>query len=283
MAETVYTLVLHHPSRPVGCLVRTLTALERATNKPGHIVHVIVQGDVKDPYSRGYPRTNQHYDLRYSWLNQNIGIGAGFRLAVERFLATEASWLAKVDDDIAVARRGWDILSGIVEHERAGGRKLGSVMMSTHRTKPRLLKKGFSENKIPLVTPVDGFHCDLHARICGLNVRWWVTDFSDIGCTVYNRELFESGCIPDDKLRVGGIGLDLVFQGNEKGFEWAVCGQPRCEHFGNVCSNKEYRDVRANIKTYAASHDWFYSKWGVVPIPLARVAKKITKGGIVIV
>jgi len=110
-----------------------------------------------------------------------------------------------------------------------------------------------------------------------------VTDFSDVGCTVYARELFDEGCRPDDALRIGGIGLDLVYQGDERGFQWALCGNPRCDHFGDECHNKSYLGVRANTATYAESHEHFYKKWGVVPVPLARVAKKIKKCGIVTV
>ena len=274
----MYTIVLHHPARPVNCLIRTLEALRGATAGDDHVVDVIVQGTKDDTY--GYPKEVDGYHLRYCEVGSNIGIGGGFKLGVERFLQTDAKWLAKIDDDIAVSRRGWDILAGIIEYERTeNGRKLGASMMSTGRTRTRLLCESKSPNGLNIIDVVDGDRGCGQSEMFGRQVTWKLTDFSDVGCTIFPRELFESGCLPDEELHVGGIGLDLVYQGNQRGFNWSVCCSPLCDHFGADCHNMQYTSVRNNKDTYIRSHLHFYKKWGVVPMPLARAAGMVRKYG----
>lgn len=274
----IYTIVLHHPSRPVRCLARTLDALSRATAGKKHIVDVIFQGVMNR--NHGYPTRGKNYRLIYTEVGRNIGIGGGFKLGVKNFLKSGAGRLAKIDDDIAVPRWGWDVLDGILSHEaRVGERKLGAVMMSTDRTRVRLLKYGVSVNGIPTVKPVNGNRGTGREKLCGYSVVWKITDFSDVGCTLYPRSLFEDGCVPDEALFVGGIGLDLVYQGNKRGYSWAVCRTPRCEHFAEECHNVHYSGVRSNRETYARSHAHFYKKWGVVSVMLAKVAGKVKQNG----
>jgi hypothetical protein len=141
---------------------------------------------------------------------------------------------------------------------------------------------GLSPNNVKTMKPIDGHHGCAKEKIHGENVSWAKTDFADIGCTVYNRDLFESGCIPDMRLFVGGIGLDLVCQGNEHGFSWFVCRDPKCNHFG--CYNRRYSKVRYNNKGYfAESHKIIYEKWGFSSAKLAALAGAVTKNGEVVV
>lgn len=276
----IYTIVLHHPARPVSCLIRTLQSLRFATNGTDHIVDVIVQGKID--WDRGYPRRLDGCCLKYSEVGKNLGIGGGFKHGVERFLRTKYKYIAKIDDDIEVPPRGWDVLVGIVDHEKLENKqRVGSVMMSTEKTRTRVFSMGLSPNNVKTMKPIDGHHGYSAKKIYGRNVLWAKADFADIGCTVYNRDLFESGCIPDERLFVGGIGLDLVCQGNEHGFSWFVCRSPRCNHFG--CNNKRYKKIRYDKDVFVKSHKVIYKKWGFSPVKLAELAGLVMKNGKVII
>ena len=274
MNDSVYTIILHHPARPSSCLMRTLLSLQGATKTNCHVVDVIVQG-VKRKSSEV-----KGLELRYAEVGKNIGIGGGFKLGVKRFLKSNAKWLLKVDDDIVVPRLGADILRMAIKEERSvNKRKLGGIMMATKKTRTRILVKGVSTNNIPYVKPVDGRRGIGKQRFFGCDVRWIITDFTDIGCTLYSRELFDDGCIPDEALFVGGIGLDLVLQGDALGYSWAVCINPQCDHYNLDCHTDEYRGIRSNRAVYRRSLAYFYRKWGIVPIPLATAAGKLSPGG----
>lgn len=275
--SVIYTIVLHHPARTTACLQRTLASLEGVTNDK-HIVDVIVQGK-RNP-AGGYPLKGDGYKLKYADVGENLGIGGGFRLGVERFLRSDAQWLAKIDDDIVAPPYAWDFLRKIINYEYAKNKcKLGAVMMSTHRTKPRLHAEGKTPNGIQTIIPVEGYHWHGSTTMMTSKLKWRVTDFADIGCTLYQRDLFGINCMPDENLFVGGIGLDLVMQGAKLGYDWAVCFNPRCKHMNKDCHTKQYKQVRTSKETYKKSTKYFYRKWGVVPRPLAEAAGLLTKDG----
>lgn len=277
----IYTIVLHHPARSTPCLSKTLQSLETATTED-HVVDVIVQGR-KNP-SGIYQPEAENYELRYVEVGRNLGIGSGFKLGVERFLQTDARRLAKIDDDITIPALAWDILDQIIHSERErNGRKLGSVMMANAKTKTRLLKRMMSPNGIKTSYPVDGMHEHSHCQMFDREVSWSITDFADIGCTLYSRQLFEDGCMPDEKLFVGGIGLDLVLAGTALGYEWAVCGTPKCIHKNKDCHTLEYKQARKNEGIYRNSCRRFLEKWEMIPLPLAKAADIVEPdGGIVL-
>lgn len=266
----IYTIVLHHPARDTVCLARTLDSLETVTEKD-HVVDVIVQGQRNSLGS--YPRKGDGYKLKYADVGKNLGIGGGFKLGVERFLKSDAQWLAKIDDDIIAPAHAWDILHQIhlIENEK-NECLLGGVMMATGKTRRRLLKKGVSSNGVKLIYPADGTHWHGTKEMYGQRVKWSITDFADIGCTLYPRCFFEKSCIPDEKLFIGGIGLDLVMQGQERGYKSAVCYEPKNKHLNKDCHSTDYAQVRKNKKTFRNSCIHFHEKWGVTPLPLAQVA-----------
>lgn len=276
----IYTIVLHHPARSTSCLLRTLESLESATDNR-HVVDVIVQGK-RNP-SGSYPKKGDGYELKYADIGKNLGIGGGFKLGVERFLETGAQWLAKIDDDVTIPPQAWDILREVVllEHER-NGVLLGGIMMATAKTKTRLLTKGRNQNGIHTITPVDGHHWLGFENMLGYKVKWCTTEFVDVGCTVYPRHFFGKNCMPDDKLFVGGIGLDLVLQGKKYGYEYAVCTNPKSTHLNNDCHTTDYAQVRKNKKIYKESCLHFYKKWNIVPLPLAKAAGMLRPNGRVV-
>lgn len=273
----IYTIVLHHPARTTTCLQRTLASLEKATGDR-HIVDVIVQGK-RNP-AGGYPTKADGFELRYVNVGRNLGIGGGFRLGVERFLKSDAQWLAKIDDDIAAPPYAWDFLRRIIKHEREKNDcRLGAVMMSTHRTKPRLHAESKTPNGIRTIIPVEGHHWKGSTQMHDRKLKWYVADFADIGCTLYQRGLFGKHCMPDEKLFVGGIGLDIVLQGKMHGYDWGVCFNPICKHMNKDCHTREYKQIRTSKETYKASTLHFHEKWGVVPKPLADVAGLLSPDG----
>ncbi|MHC4298892.1 MAG: glycosyltransferase family 2 protein [Planctomycetota bacterium] len=276
----IHTIVLHHPARPPTCLSRTLKSLKKATSE-SHTVDVIVQGK-RNPSGK-YPASGNRYRLKYVDVGKNLGIGGGFKLGVERFLETDARWLAKIDDDIIVPHHAWDILREIINTElESHSNKLGGVMMATKRTKTRLLRGKTSPNGVRMIYPIDGEYFRGSKKMLGEWVKWSITDFADIGCTLYPRELFERGCMPDENLFVGGIGVDLILQGNEVLFKWAVCTSPKCTHMNSDCHTSEYADIRKNKEIYRRSCQRFDEKWGIIPLPLARAAGIVKQDGQVV-
>jgi hypothetical protein len=254
------TLVLHTPLRPRQCLPRTLESLKKATAREPHLVEVVVQG--KPPDGRKLPDPGDYpYDLRYVHHEVNIGIGAAFHFAAKRFLERGHQRLAKVDDDIAVPVRGWDALEKCLDEEkRLGEENVQVVMMATAENQPKMWKIEKREGQSDALSLVVG-HKALRKLEGG--PHWFVCDLCDIGCTMWERSVFEQGFLPPAEYLVGGITLDHVWDRWNAGIMSALCVKPRCDHMAGGCGTVEYEEVRRGARECRRSGAVFHAKWGI--------------------
>jgi hypothetical protein len=254
------TLVLHTPLRPARCLRRTLEALKEATTRDPHLVEVVVQGKVPGgvdlPSPEDYP-----FELQYVHHDVNIGIGAAFHFAARRFLERDHRRFAKVDDDIAVPKGGWDILEQCLDEEhRRGEFNVQVVMMGTAESQAKMWEVTEREGTDSALALVVGHKA---LREVDGGPSWFVTDHCDIGCTMWERAVFEEGFLPPSEYLVGGITLDHVWDRWNNGIMSALCVKPRCDHMAGPCGTVEYEDVRRGERECRRSGALFHAKWGI--------------------
>lgn len=259
----VWTCVLHHPARPVECFRRTLQSLRTAVQGQRHIVHAVVQGEF-EPSDHPLPSPMEHakwFELRYSKLKRNVGVGAGMRLSADAFLKeADLGWFARIDDDIMVPGRAWDIaIQNVIETQRLPALPIGGCMISTGVTRPRLLVFGHRS-----VDVVDGDRGTRERWLATqLESRWSIVDYVSAGCTVYNVDLLRAGCLPDPMVKLGGEDLDIVMQGRLRGFKWLLATVPTCNHLDAQCRPEGYRQVRRDHALVREVGKYFRKKWGV--------------------
>jgi len=261
---SITTCVLYHPARPVHCLRRALVALDRAT-KHRHVVEVIVQGplqnDVQLPKAAALP----HVSLQYFFNDRNMGSAMPMRASIQRFLGTDHAYWAKCDDDMSFAPMAWDrAIEALETEERHKQYKCGCAMIAVPAHmwsgRPRIF---YREKRIGAV-PTLKWRIDSYVERTGSDqLRWEVCDFADHGCTVFNRAVFEDGCLPDARLFTGGIDFDLCLEMLARGYKSILVTQPRSNHHHGECKPYRYGVVRYDAESTQSSGRILQEKWGV--------------------
>jgi len=260
LKDAVTTMVLYHPARPLKCLCNALRSLNGATKLP-HRVEIIVQGNVEAlPRKKDYP----NLDIVFFRKRGNAGTGPRLREAVERFLKSDHKWFCKCDDDMTFPAGGWDHLIAIHEKEKELGEyRLGCAMLAVPKRMwagiPRLFEVLDRKDNLP-VLKWEIAHYE-NREIKG-GPRWYVCDFADHGCTMFSRDVFESGILPDPTYFAGGNDFDLCQQMLRGGFKSALCIRPRSGHHHQGCKPGKYKKIRYNPLHTNASGEHFMEKWG---------------------
>lgn len=270
------TCILHHPARPVDCVVRVLDALAGATREP-HRVEVVIQGPSRDPLPPvdAYPRL----ELEYIQLPRNTGLSAPAAESMAR--ATTRFW-AKLDDDMVLPPRAWDILAGGIEGwAKRYGARAGAAMMATGGLNARRLVRRDGR----LVEEDEG------PDNLSMRTRHGTFELSDVvgsGATLFDMAVLRAGsdltdgtghehqlgrvqpegrllAAFDPRYQVGGADVDLCMQMGERGWPLLLCTWPRVTHIYKECSPPAYEQDRWSAEDLEASRQIFASKWGVRP------------------
>ena len=279
--DTVIVTVLHHPTRPIGCIRRTLSALDHATSRD---LSVIVHIQDSTPQRTRKDFGDVPYDLTILTAEQHPGLSAPLRESLKMVLAGPARWWMKCDDDIVLPPRGIDALISCIEIEneigehdiayaQINGQRLG--IGSTCSANPAdhvgvLTKFVERPDDMPYL---DYEHGSYVRREAGA-VSWCVCDFVDIGCTVFDRKFLDIRGIDtiDGAYFVGGISIDLMMQAREQKKKVVFCIKPQMDHRHDDCMTQEYVKAKHNNPAHMrASGKHFMKKWGVESVRLNNV------------
>ena len=264
MRDVVTTCVLHHPMRPVKCLLRALHSLDSATTREHH-VEVIVQGALMEGAQLPDPKLFEHIRLVYHHNEKNLGNAVPLIHSKERFLKTGHQWWAKFDDDMSFPGGSWDLaIEALKNEDRLGEYNCGCAMIAVPSSMwsgvPRNFWHENREGKVPLL------RWDLKGYVVrddGTPPRYTVCDFADHGCTVFKREVLEAGCAPDERLFTGGCDFDVCFQMLEKGFKSIHVFDPRSAHHHGECKPYNYGVIRYDPAQTRRAGNLLMEKWGV--------------------
>lgn len=264
--EKITTCVLHHPLRPIKCLIRALKSLNNASILQ-HKVEVIVQGPLQDGVSLPNSSNFSNIELIYFHNKENLGSAVPLVHSIERFLETDHAWWAKCDDDMSFDEGGWDIVIKTLNNEdNIGEYNCGCSMLAVPilmwAAKPRnfYTKQHPSKKDIKLLQWNERGYV---SRRINDGITYTVCDFADHGCTVFKREIFEAGCIPDSYFFTGGIDFDLCWQMLQKGFKSILVTNPRSMHHHGECKPWKYGVIRYDPEQTNKSGQYFKKKWGL--------------------
>ena len=260
MRETITVLVCHVPTRPIGCLVRTLESLKKASAKNAIKVEIVIQGAVPkghDLPSRDMlnsPASGSRASFEYFFNEQNTGVAEPLARSTERWLAGDGKYWAKVDDDVILADGSFDTILHVMEVASKGGKKIGCVHMNIGGIGPTLLSEQ------------DGTLVYKHGSHEKLSLMWgdvYVVDFVGTGATVFSRLPFENGCRFDPEYTIGGVDVDMAWQMTQKGIRSVLMLRPGCRHDVHMCSPGNYVSVRWDAESINKSRQLFLRKWGI--------------------
>jgi predicted glycosyltransferase involved in capsule biosynthesis len=270
VSEGITTMVLHHPLRPMSCLKRSLRGLERSTNGREHVVDVVIQGPVKGPLP---DPSKFKLHINFFQEEKNIGISKPAVRSIKQFLERGHRWWSKVDDDILMPRNGLDKLISVLEFEQSLGiLDVGAAQMTTgagtwvHKPRVFVISREKHSDGRPIFYTQNGHVVERTKN----EVTWRVADCTGWGSTVFNRSVFEKGCMPDTRYFVGVIDTDLCYQMFHKGIRIALVNNPSCTQLVQECYNKAYKNIRYNKERIQQSGRKFSDKWGVYYKQLAE-------------
>lgn len=264
MRDVVTTCVLHHPMRPVNCLMRALVSLDSATKRE-HNVEVIVQGALMGGVELPDQELFENIRLSYIHNEKNLGNAVPLIHSKERFIKTDHMWWAKCDDDMSFPEGSWDrAIEALETEEKLGEYNCGCAMIAVPASMwsgvPRIFWHETRCNRVPLLRwKSSGYVC----RDEGKQPRYTVCDFADHGCTVFKRAVLEAGCAPDERLFTGGCDFDVCFQMLEKGFKSIHVSDPRSSHHHDECKPYRYGVIRYDPNQTRRAGRLLMEKWGV--------------------
>ncbi len=255
----IHTLTLYHPLRPVCCLEQALDSLKHC----GHhqVVEVVVQGDLRADVKLPEPEAYKEHDieLRYIYNDRNQGNSVPVRASIERFLASDAQWFCKWDDDMSGPHDFQSKLIHAILHATGKGHKVGAAMIAP----PQYLFSGQPRMK----TVVNGN--SLRWQVGEIETyktpdsEYAVCDFADHGATIFARSVFEDGVRPDTNLFVGGVDFDMALQMLANGYSSILMTNPRCDHHHEQCKPYDYGRIRYSYKQIQRSASYLERKWGL--------------------
>jgi GT2 family glycosyltransferase len=267
MRDTVTVLVCHVPTRPIGCLVRTLESLKKASTKCAVKVEIVVQGPVPKEHDLPSMETlnrsvrNAQVSFEYFFNDTNTGVAEPLASSTERWLAGDGKYWAKVDDDVVLADGSFDTILHVMDVASKGGKKIGCVHMNIGGIGTTLL----SEQNGTLVYK--------HGSHEKLSLMWGdvhVVDFVGTGATIFSRLPFENGCRFDPEYKIGGVDVDMAWQMTQKGIRSVLMLRPGCRHDVHMCSPGDYVGVRWDPESINRSGQIFLKKWGIENPQLKR-------------
>lgn len=277
MRDVITTCVLYTPSRPIRCLHRALLSLDEATTREHH-VEVVVQGPLVDTE---LPEESMfsNIKLRYYHNEKNLGSTVVMVASIERFLKTDHAWWAKCDDDISFEAGGWDMAVSAIQKENALGKyscacamiAVPNPMWSSH---PRILTRKKREGSADLLVE----HKRAHVWRGGAEdlPGYAVCDLVDIGCTVYARNTFENGCLPDTNIFSSGDTHDFALTMLKEGFKSILVTNPRCQHHHNECKPWQYNVMRYDREPIRRAGQYLIDKWNV-EVPMLTTHKGLSQ------
>ena len=252
----ITTTVLHHPRRPISCLLKTLGALDRATTSP-HRVELVIQGPLRPGVS--VPASSAFdFDLQVFQKEENVGLSAPLYESIKRL---ESPWWGKVDDDIELPPRGWEILRSAIEYEWSEGEfEVGAGFISPGDIPARQFR---------VKNDILEFYDGAHARREKWETSWAVCDYSGMGITLIPSSTFtERKILPDPGYFVAGENLDFAYQMYLQGVRYVHLTSPVSRHNKATCHNAEYNRDRWNRSRIADSARLFQKKFGLRNRPL---------------
>lgn len=269
MSEDIRVLVLHVPKRSPDCLIATLDSLRTATTRP-MVVDLVIQGKTYEgkwpelpPFDKFPFRVEVH---RY---DENMGSGRGIKDAVGRFMATEAPYFAKLDDDITIPPKCWDNLLVCLTDAQLADPGAASVMASTGPDMPRrnLAVATFKGEKTKKLVFYEGsYHDGSCVGVDGEILKWDVCDFVGHGATIFERRVFDltgGAEFLAPGYKVGGNNIDLIMMMREHRLISVLTAPPFCDHRHKECSDNQYDNMRYNIRDIRQSGQIFLKRWHI--------------------
>lgn len=249
-AYEIVTLVTHHPSRPICCLLETLESLERATTRP-HLIHVVEQGqsELRDLYT---PNAFSWaiVDLKVTTYEKNEGPVTpridSLKLAKS---LPSVQWWAKLDDDGTVSPGAWDALIEALEADEDAGYAMASP---NGDTPPKM------RNHSPGAVTLEPGH---FGEFSTPRSHGWRCTFVGDGATVFRLSFFDDVAYDPRFLR--GADVDLSMQAGVYDYHCLLCDTPSSVHQHAKCSPVDYDRVRYDAELVWDAARTFRAKWGV--------------------
>jgi len=259
--SSITTIIMHHPDRPVDCLVRALDSLAASTTMD-LVVEVVVQGRSRDGSLPELPPVESFpFELSYQMNASNIG--NSLPLAQSAAKCRTGIW-SKLDDDTVLPDKGWDLLLKVLEEEEQYTDEpfvfdIGAVAFGHHDSIPRLIK--VSEGYLYRVP-------GSFVKRDGDGVSWEVADFGSNGATIYLPEVFSRGCGFDPTHFVVSEHIDMALQMSREGFHVIQVTEPLAPHNKNECTPAAYHGIRLSPKRIVEGYEKLRSKWGLCDVAL---------------
>ena len=256
---------MHHPDRPLDCLLAALDSLVNSTDMD-LVVEVVVQGLSSDGSLPELPAVDSFpFELSYQFNSKNTGNSKPLAQSAAR---CRTDLWSKLDDDTLLPDKGWDLLLKVLGYEEQDpdspfGFDIGAVAFGHHDSIPRLLKTA------------DGYLYRVpgsHAKREKGGVSWEVADFGSNGATIYLPEVFEKGCGFDPRHFVVSEHIDMGIQMMGKGFTVIQVTDPLAPHNKDACTPQVYHGVRLNPRFIVEGYERLVEKWGLVDVALHKNA-----------
>jgi len=260
----VHTTILHHPARPASCLQLTLDTVRKATKLP-HRVELVVQGPPTDAEWADRipePFEEDDFQLEITYREKNDRIGIPLKTSFECGMMLGAKWLAKVDDDMEIPEGAYDTMIRCAESEDGMEEFItGAVSLQNESVRATCIKKKRLHGGQYVFETKKNWP---RARRKNQLDQWIVSDVIGASCSLYRREIFDKGCMWDQKLHVLED-FDISLQMKEKGFSPLICMSQHAIHHKKRCVNAAYRSDRRRVAWLKESAMRFQEKWGAIP------------------
>ena len=226
-------------------------------------VEVIIQGNASDVdfLYKGKPP----FELVRIDNNRNLGMGRPITDATNRFMDSDYRWFMRLDDDIELNTGVIDKAIKLLERKQEEGSKIDRVMIANQFSKPVMFKLEKKQGDQPLLIFERGKCIEKGVNRKTGKARWFMCDFVDTGCTIFDKEAIRAGCRPDPQFFVGAFSDDYGWNAHLLGFKSLLYAGSRVNHFARECRSEGHERVRRSTRLVRENSAKFAKKWNVQP------------------